>query len=73
MSTFMAQFDALIIFPLLWSLFLVLIAYYQLSIEILIPSFSLLGKFREKKLSLSEDFEMFNSSLLFKPSNSMSV
>ena len=69
----MAQFDALIIFPLLWSLFLVLIAYYQLSIEILIPSFSLLGKFREKKLSLSEDFEMFNSSLLFKPSNSMSV
>lgn len=69
----MAQFDALIIFPLLWSFFLVLIAYYQLSIEILIPSFSILGKFREKKLSLSDDFEIFNSSVLFKPSNSMSV
>jgi hypothetical protein len=69
----MAQFDALIIFPLLWSLLLVLIAYYQLSIELLIPSFSMLGKFREKKLGLSDNFEVFNSSLLFKPSNSMFV
>lgn len=69
----MAQFDALIIFPLIWSLFLVLIAYYSLSIEVLIPSFSGLGKFREKKISLSGTFKVFNLSSIFKPSNSMLV
>ena len=46
----MAQFDSLIIFPLLWSLLLVLFIYYSISINILIPSFFGTKKFREKKL-----------------------
>jgi hypothetical protein len=51
----MAQFDLLLISPLLWSLILILIAYYRLSIESLIPSFCEVKKFREKKFS-SQDF-----------------
>lgn len=54
----MAQFDSLIIFPLLWSLVFVLFLYYNMSIEILIPDFSGTRKFREKKLNSSASFEL---------------
>ena len=46
----MAQFDALIIFPLIWSLLFVLFLHYKMSIEMLIPDFFGAKKFREKKL-----------------------
>jgi hypothetical protein len=55
----MAQFDSLIIFPLLWSLLLVLFLYYNMSIEILIPDFFGTKKFREKKLNSVEFFSFF--------------
>lgn len=67
----MAQFDPLIIFPLIWSLILVLAAYYRLSIEILIPQFAGIGKFREKKLNSLESFNEFNASLISKVSNTV--
>lgn len=67
----MAQFDTLIIFPLIWSLTLVLVAYYQLSIEILIPQFAGIGKFREKKLNSLDSFHSFNTSLISKVSNTV--
>ena len=56
----MAQFDSLIIFPLIWSLLLILIAYYKLSIEVLIPHFSGVKKFAEKKLILLKDLQKAN-------------
>jgi hypothetical protein len=52
----MAQFDSLIIFPLLWSLLFTLFFYYNMSIEILIPDFFGTGKFREKKLGSASVF-----------------
>jgi len=55
----MAQFDSLIIFPLLWSLLFVLFLYYTMSIEILIPDFFGTKKFREKKLDSSTFFSFF--------------
>ena len=67
----MAQFDPLIIFPLIWSLTLVLAAYYRLSIEILIPQFAGIGKFRLKKLSAAGSFNEFNASLISKVSNAV--
>lgn len=54
----MAQFDSLIVFPLIWSLLLILIFYYTISIEMLIPDFFGAKKFREKK-SLSPSFSTF--------------
>ena len=61
----MAQFDSLIIFPLIWSTLLVLFIYYAISIEMLIPNFFGAKKFREKKLnspvfygSLKENLEV---------------
>jgi hypothetical protein len=57
----MAQFDSLIIFPLLWSLVFVLFLYYSMSIEILIPTFFGTKKFREKKLDSSAFFAFFKS------------
>ena len=67
----MAQFDPLIIFPLIWSWVLVLAAYYRLSIEILIPQFAGIGKFREKKLNSLGSFNSFNTSLISKVSNTV--
>jgi hypothetical protein len=67
----MAQFDTLIIFPLIWTLTLVLVAYYQLSIEVLIPQFAGIGKFREKKLNSLGFFYSFNKSLISKVSNTI--
>nr|AVR57674.1 ATPase subunit 8 [Halamphora calidilacuna] len=67
----MAQFDSLIIFPLIWSLIIVLAAYYRLSIEILIPQFAGIGKFREKKLNSLDSFNSFNTSLISKVNNTI--
>ncbi len=50
----MAQFDPLIIFPLLWSTLFILMLYYNTSIELLVPSFFGTKKFREIKLGLSK-------------------
>ena len=60
----MAQLDSLIIFPLLWSLLIVLVIYYNISINTLIPSFFGVKKFREKKLG-SPDFYIFKNNLKF--------
>nr|YP_009115288.1 ATPase subunit 8 [Berkeleya fennica]AJA05809.1 ATPase subunit 8 [Berkeleya fennica] len=46
----MAQFDSLIIFPLIWSSLFVLFLHYTMSIKMLIPHFFGAKKFREKKL-----------------------
>jgi hypothetical protein len=46
----MAQFDSLIIFPLLWSTLFILVIHYSISINTLIPSFFGSKKFRKKKL-----------------------
>lgn len=67
----MAQFDTLIIFPLIWSLILTLVIYYKLSIEILVPQFSGIGKFREKKLGSLSLFNSFNTSLISKVNNTI--
>jgi hypothetical protein len=46
----MAQFDSLIIFPLVWSLLLTLLLNYNILLEVVIPNFFGAKKFREKKL-----------------------
>lgn len=68
----MAQFDSLIIFPLLWSLVFTLFFYYSMSIEMLIPDFFGTKKFREKKLSSSVSFELFKDILEVKSDRSYS-
>jgi hypothetical protein len=66
----MAQFDSLIILPLLWSLIFILIAYYKLSIEFLIPSFCEVKKFREKKFSSQNFFGLILENLVTKSDQS---
>lgn len=68
----MAQFDSLIIFPLLWSLLFVLFLYYSMSIEILIPDFFGTKKFREKKLDSSDFYEFFKQNVEVKSESSYS-
>jgi hypothetical protein len=68
----MAQFDSLIIFPLIWSLLLVLILHYNISIGAIIPDFFGVKKFREKKLDSPAFYEFFNSNLGVKLNNSYS-
>jgi uncharacterized membrane protein len=55
----MAQFDSLIIFPLLWSLLLTLGFHYTILLNTIIPNFFGVKKFREKKT----DYAIFNSFL----------
>jgi hypothetical protein len=50
----MAQFDIIIIFPLFWALILVLVLNYWLIIEILLPRFCGLLKFRKKILQIKK-------------------
>jgi len=69
----MAQFDSLIIFPLLWSLLLTLIFHYSILLDIIIPSFFGVKKFREKKLGSPAFYNLFNSNLEVKASNSYSL
>ena len=45
----MAQFDSLIILPLISSLLFILILHYIIMIKIIIPNFFGIKKFREKK------------------------
>jgi hypothetical protein len=56
----MAQFDSLIIFPLILSLLLTLFFYYNLSIGIFIPNFFGVKKFREKKFDSPFFYKNFN-------------
>ncbi len=56
----MAQFDSLIIFPLIVSLLIVLVFYYSMSIGILIPNFFGVKKFREKKFDSPSFYKQFN-------------
>jgi hypothetical protein len=65
----MAQFDSLIIFSLVWSVLLILILYYKLSLESLIPHFSGLSKFVEKKLILLNNFQNANATFMFNKNN----
>nr|YP_010533577.1 ATP synthase F0 subunit 8 [Gomphonema parvulum]UXX44728.1 ATP synthase F0 subunit 8 [Gomphonema parvulum] len=65
----MAQFDSLIIFPLIWSLLLTLTFHYIFLLNTIIPNFFGVKKFREKKLEFSlNNFSTFNSTV--KTSNS---
>jgi hypothetical protein len=50
----MAQFDTIIIFPIIWSLILVLIVNYFLIIKIILPRFIGLLKFRNKLIKSSK-------------------
>lgn len=58
----MAQFDSLIIFPLILSLFFTLAIYYSISIGIIIPGFFEVKKFREKKAQSRFFYQFFNTS-----------
>jgi len=57
----MAQFDSLIIFPLLFSLLLTISFYYYVSIKIKIPNFFEIKKFRKKALDSSSFYFFFNN------------
>ena len=54
----MAQLDPLIISPILWSLLFVLVFYYKISIEKIIPSFFAVKKFQGKKLETSDFYSI---------------
>jgi len=60
----MAQFDSLIIFPLIWSSLFVLFLHYTMSIEMLIPFFFGAKKFRGKKLDSHMFFGHFTENNL---------
>ena len=64
----MAQFDSLIIFPLIWSLLLTLTFHYIFLLNTIIPNFFGVKKFRGKKLE--NKFSTFSSTV--KTSNSYS-
>ena len=59
----MAQFDFLIIFPIILSLYFTLVIYYRISIELMIPSFFEVKKFREKKVQSQSFYQFFNTSI----------
>lgn len=50
----MAQFDTILIFPILWSLLLALTLNYFLVIKTILPQFSGLVKFRTKLKKISK-------------------
>lgn len=62
----MAQFDSIIIFPLLWSLLVTLVLHYNILLEMIIPNFFGAKKFRTKKL----DSSLLGSNLMINLSNS---
>jgi hypothetical protein len=57
----MAQFDSLIIFPLILSLFVILAIYYSISIGTTIPGFFEVKKFREKKVQSQVFYQFLNT------------
>lgn len=69
----MAQFDSLIIFPLLWSLILFLFLYYNITMTVLIPDFFGTKKFREKKIGLYTFYIFFNENSEIKAASSVST
>jgi hypothetical protein len=50
----MAQFDTLLIFPILWSLIIIFIFNYSLIIHVILPEFFSLLKFRKKIIKISK-------------------
>jgi hydrogenase-4 membrane subunit HyfE len=66
----MAQFDSLIILPLLFSLLLTLILYYSVFVQITIPNFFEVKKFRKKNLKTSSFYTFFNTNTPLNSKNS---
>lgn len=56
----MAQFDPLIIFPLLYSLYIILNIYYYIFIKINIPMYFEIKKFKKKTLDLAPFYLFLN-------------
>jgi hypothetical protein len=56
----MAQFDPLIIFPLLYSLFLILNMYYYIFIKVNIPVYFEIKKFKKKTSDLASFYLFLN-------------
>lgn len=61
----MAQFDFLIIFPLLYSLFLILNIYYYVFIKINIPIYFEIKKFKKKTLDVVSFYLFLNQNNKF--------
>jgi len=59
----MAQFDSLIVLPLLWSLIFILIVHYRFSMKFLIPAFCEIKKFKTKKLHAKKFFKPIKKNL----------
>ncbi len=57
----MAQFDFLIILPLLFALLVTLTFYYKISLTVSVPNFFGVKKFRRKKLSSVYFYKVFYS------------
>ena len=66
----MSQFDSLIIFSLIWSLFISLLFYYNMTLKVLIPDFFGTKKFREKKFNLQGFYKFFNENSEIKTASS---
>lgn len=69
----MAQFDSLIISPILFSLILFLALYHNLTMTILIPDFFGAKKFRGKKISLYQFYRFFNENTETKTASSVNI
>lgn len=50
----MAQFDLIIVFPIIWSFFVTLVLNYYFIIQYILPNFISLVKFRKKVLSTTK-------------------
>lgn len=59
----MAQFDSLIIFPLIFSLLFILAWYYNITIKKIIPNFFGVKKFREKKFGSPSFYTNLNDNI----------
>ena len=57
----MAQFDFLIILPLLFALLVTLTFYYKINLTVSVPNFFGVKKFRRKKLSSVYFYKVFYS------------
>jgi hypothetical protein len=57
----MAQFDSLIVLPLILSLLVVLALHYNISIGLIIPDFFEVKKFREKKAHSQLFYKFFDN------------
>ena len=57
----MAQFDFLIILPILFALLITLAFYYKISLTVSVPNFFGVKKLRQKKLSSVYFYKVFSS------------